>query len=121
MSKMIILILHNLEHFDELLSRWHDEGAPAVTVIECVGTRSVGEQGRRDDLPLLPRVRDLLQADDAPRKMIISIVPDGAVDRVVDATEEIVGDLSEPRNGILAVLPLERVVGLREASDQPRQ
>lgn len=114
MSKMIILVLHNLEHFDEVLSRWHEAGVPAVTVFDCVGTRGITEQGSRDDLPLLPRIRDLLQSDDAPRKMVMSIVPDDTAERIVSVTEEILGDLSEPSKGILAVLPVERVIGLRE-------
>jgi len=118
MSKMIVLVLHNLEHFDAVLSRWHEEGAPAVTVFDCVGTRGIMEQGTRDDLPLLPRIRDLLQSDDAPRRMVMSIVPDDVVDAIVDATVATTGDLAEAGNGILAVLPLERVIGLREAPGQ---
>lgn len=119
MSKMVVLVLHSLEHFDAVLAGWHQEGAPALTVFDCVGTRGPTEQSQRDDLPLLPRIRDLLQSDDAPRKMVMSIVPDNTAGRIVAVTEEIVGDLSEPGNGILAVLPVELVIGLRDAPRQP--
>jgi hypothetical protein len=118
MSKMLVLILHSLTHFDGVVSRWHEDGVPALTVIDCVGTRGITEQGSRDDLPLLPRIRDLLQSDDAPRKIVMSIVPDDLVDRLVDGTQEVLGDLSVPGNGILAVLPVERIVGMRE---RPRE
>jgi len=42
-------------------------------------------------------------------------VPDDAiVPALVRATEEVVGDLNEPNNGILAVLPISQVYGLRK-------
>lgn len=113
MSSVVILVLHNLSRFEEVLAAWHDAGAPAVTIYDCVGTRDVREQARRDDLPLLPTIRDLLQSDDAPRKTILAVVPDEAVDAIVRATEKTVGDLRQPGNGILFVLPTTRVVGMR--------
>lgn len=117
MASMIVLVIHDLTHLDDLLSKWHEAGAPALTMIDCVGTRGVGEQVKSDDLPLLPKIRDLLQNDDAPRKMVFAIVPDETVDRLVDATVEILGDMMEAGNGILFVLPVSRVVGLRTTTD----
>lgn len=121
MSSMIVLVIHDLSQFDELLDRWHDAGAPALTMFDCVGTRGPSEQSRRDDLPLMPTIRDLLQSDEAPRKMIFSIVPDELVDPIVDATVEMLGDLSEEGKGILFVLPVARVVGLRLDKDEATQ
>ena len=118
MSSMIVLVIHDLSQFDELLDRWHDAGAPALTMFDCVGTRGPREQGERDDLPLMPTIRDLLQSDDAPRKMIFSIVPDDAVDPIVDATVDMLGDPSEEGKGILFVLPVARVIGLRLRKDE---
>ena len=115
MSSLVVLVLYNLSHFEEVLAAWHDAGATTVTILEGMGTRAPEEQARRADLPILPTIRDLLQADDAPRRIIFSVVPDDLVDAVVDATERIVGDLSEPQNGILFVLPVARVVGLRKS------
>ena len=117
MPSMVVLVMHDKAQFDDVLERWHDAGAPAVTMLDAVGTRGPGEQGQRDDLPLMPSIRDLLQHDDAPRKMVFTIVPDEVVDTIVDATVDLIGDLSEPGKGILFVLPVSRVVGLRVGAD----
>lgn len=113
MPSMIFLVLHDMSQFSEILAVWHDAGAPAITVLEGLGTRNLKEQGYRDDLPMMPTVRDLLQADDVPRTTIFSVVPDEIVDLIVERTEELMGDLSEPGKGILFVLPVSRVSGLR--------
>ena len=113
MSSLVVLVIYNLSRFEEVLAAWHDAGATAVTILEGVGTRSPEEQARRADLPILPSIRDLLQSDDAPRRIIFSVVRDELVEPIADATRGVTGDLSEPQNGILFVLPVSQVFGLR--------
>jgi hypothetical protein len=116
LPSLVVLILHNVARFRDVLSAWHEAGVPAVTIFDCVGTRDVREKLQREELPILPSIRDLLPGeDDAPRKMILSVVPGEMVDWLIKATEDTVGDLMEPGNGILFVLPVARVVGLRES------
>ena len=115
MPSLAFLVLHDLNHFDDILSAWHDAGAPAITILDAVGTRDLKEQASRDDLPLMPSIRDLIQSDDAPRTTIFSVVPDDIVDKLADATEKLMGDLSEKGKGIFFVVPVTRVIGLRSA------
>lgn len=113
MPSMAFFVLHDLTQFNDILSAWHDAGAPAVTILDSVGTRDLKEQARRDDLPLMPSIRDLIQSDDAPRTTIFSVVPDDIVDKLANATEKLMGDLSEEGKGIFFVVPVSRVIGLR--------
>jgi hypothetical protein len=115
LPSLVVLILHNIARFEAVLAAWHDAGAPAVTILDCVGTRDVREKLQREELPILPSIRDLLASDDAPRKMIMSVVPGEIVNLLIKATEDAVGDLTAPGNGILFVVPLSRVAGLRLA------
>lgn len=115
MYSTAVLILHDQRHFEELVAAWHDAGVPAVTIVDAKGTRDPRESARREELPLLPSIRDLLQSDDAPRRMVVALVRDEAVAALVAATERVLGDLSEEGNGLLFVLPVSRVVGLRES------
>ena len=114
MTSMVVLVLHDLSKFSEILSAWHDAGAPAVTIFDGLGTREPGETNFSDDLPLMPTIRDLIQADDMPRTMVFTVVPDEVVDDIANATLELMGDLSEEGKGILFVLPVAKVWGLRE-------
>jgi hypothetical protein len=113
MPRVVVLITPNSKPLEEILSAWHDAGAPSVTVFDCVGTRTSDEQSGREDIPLLPTIRALLQSDEAPRKAVLAVVPDVIVDALVRASEEVIGDLSDEGNGILFSLPAGRVVGLR--------
>jgi hypothetical protein len=108
-----MLFLYTLQHFEQLLAAWHDAGAVEVTIIDGVGTRRPSEQAGRNDLPLLPSIRDLLQADDAPRRVILTVVEEDRIDPLIAATERVLGDLREQGNGILVVLPVSRIVGYR--------
>ncbi len=118
MSSMVVLVMHDLSHFTDVLSAWHSAGAPAVTILEGLGSREPKEQARRE-LPLMPSVRDVLHAEDMPRTTIFSVVPDEVVDRLTQATVEVLGDLSEPGKGILFVLPVSQVLGLRPPPHHP--
>ncbi len=113
MYSMVLFVLHDMNRLDAVMNAWREAGAPAITILDSVGTREIDEHGRRDDLPLMPTIKDLLQGDDAPRKTMFSIVENATVDALVEATEEVVGDLSEAGQGILAVMELSRVVGFR--------
>lgn len=118
MSSMVVLVMHDLSHFTDVLSAWHSAGAPAVTILEGLGSREPKEQARRE-LPMMPSVRDVLQAEEMPRTTIFSVVPDEVVDRLTQATVEVLGDLSEPGKGILFVLPVSQVLGLRPPPHHP--
>jgi len=39
------------------------------------------------------------------------------IDRVVAATERIIGNLDEPNTGILTVIPVSRIYGLHRKTD----
>lgn len=113
MYSLVVMVLHDLDHFDAVMAAWRGAGAPAITILDSVGSRELKSQAARDDLPLMPTIRDLLQAEDAPRKTLFSLVEDQYVDAVIRATEEIVGDMSQADKGILFVLPASRVAGFR--------
>ena len=113
MYSLVLFVLHEMSQLDAVLTAWREAGAPAITILDSVGTREMDEHGRRDDLPLMPTIKDLLQSDYAPRKTMFAIVENATVDALVKATEEVVGDLSEEGKGILIVMELSKVVGFR--------
>ena len=111
MPSLVVLVLHDLSHFDKVLDAWHRAGAPAVTILDSVGTRDLEERIGREDLPLFPSVRDVFQATDVPRKTVFSVVQDDRVDPIVNATLDVVPELRDGKKGILFAIPVSRVVG----------
>lgn len=113
MYSAVFLVLIDLGLLDDIIHAWREAGAPAITILDSVGTREIEDKGSLDDLPLMPSIKDLLQEDDGPRKTMFSIVENDTVDAIIKATEETLGDLAEEGKGILMVMELAKVVGYR--------
>ena len=113
MYSTIFLVLLDFGRLDDIIHAWREAGAPAITILDSVGTRELGELKRRDDLPLMPSIKDLIQEDDGPRKTMFAIVESDKVDSIIEATEKTLGDLAEEGKGILMVMDLAKVVGYR--------
>lgn len=114
MAYVVVLVLDNLEQCPAVLDAWEKAGVGGVTILESSGL------GRfrgfvSDDLPLMPSLRDLLATRELHHRTLFSVVEDEAtLERVIAATEQVVGDLNKPRTGLLFALPVTRVVGLRK-------
>lgn len=112
MFSLLVLVLDDPNKLTEVLAAWEEAGVPGVTVLESTGFARLRQRLRQDDLPLLPSLRTLFQAEEVQHNTLFSIVDDEAViERTIAATQRIVGDLSQPNTGILFVLPVSRVVG----------
>ncbi len=120
--KLILFVLHDAEKLNALLEAWQEAGVSGATVLFSTGLGRISQANAlRDDLPLMPSVEDFLPKPEHLSRTIFSMIEDDAVvDRVVAATQQVVGDLSEPDRGLLMVLPVNQVYGLRRpGSGQP--
>jgi len=115
--KLILFILHDPEKLRALLDAWTEAGISGATVLYSTGLGRLNQVGAlRDDLPLMPSLEDFLPKVDHLSRTVFSMIEDDAVvDRVVAATQSVVGDLCEPDRGLLIVLPVAQVYGLRRA------
>jgi nitrogen regulatory protein P-II 1 len=113
MPFMVLYVLDNVGQMSAVLDAWEQAGAPGITILDTTGVERLRRAGLRDDLPLLPSLSDLLADENVYHKTLMSVVEDEAViDRIVEATQKIVGDFSNHHTGLLCVLPLLRVYGL---------
>jgi len=114
---LILFVLHDPEKLISLLDAWKEAGVSGATVFFSTGLGRIHQsKALRDDLPLMPSLEDFLPQPDRLSRTIFTMVDDeGLVDKVVAATQQVVGDLCEPDRGLLMVLPVSRVYGLRKA------
>lgn len=110
----ILFVLHDLEKLEDVLSAWEEAGVSGVTILPSTGLKRFQQKsGLRDDMPLIPSLDDMMEYVENTNRTLFTIVKDEAlVDKVVAATERVVGDLDEPNTGILMVQPVLRVYGL---------
>ena|ERR1700690_738389 len=114
--KLILFILHDPEKLRALLDAWSEAGISGATVLYSTGLGRLNQvEALRDDLPLMPSLEDFLPHTEHLSRTIFTMIEDEAVvERVVEATQRVVGDLCEPDRGLLIVLTVAQVYGLRK-------
>ncbi|NOZ29429.1 MAG: hypothetical protein GXP39_15445 [Chloroflexi bacterium] len=114
MTHLLVFVLDNLEQCSDILDAWEEAGVPGVTILESTGLRRV-RGVVRDDLPLLPSLNDLLASRELHHRTLFTVIEDEAtLERVIATTERVVGDFNRHHTGLLFVVPVTRVLGLRK-------
>jgi hypothetical protein len=107
---MVMLILANPSHLERVLRAWREAGVPGVTAAETFGGYG---QLARGKIPARYAYGGTATGPERPNFTLWAIVPDeDTVQRCLAAAEQIVGDLDEPGNGVLAAWPLPIVKGV---------
>jgi len=114
MIYMVIMVLHDTSCLDDILTAWEECGVSGVTILPSTGlARLRRKTALREDLPLIPRIEDILEHAKNSNYTLFTIVNgDEMVDKVVDATQRITGDLNLPNTGILIALQVAKAYGL---------
>jgi hypothetical protein len=119
--KLVLLITAQVEGGLEVAQAWQDAGAPGVTLVDSYGIQHLREAVESGAVELPRMVVSVAAAmahvmDNIERstQIVLSVVEDTMVDRLIDETTSILGDLNEPNNGVLLVLAIERAVGVRD-------
>ena len=121
MYHMILLILDKLEQCPSVLDAWDAAGASGITILESTGLARVRKTALRDDLPMMPSIDSLLKGREEHHRTLFTVVEGEAqVDRIIEATLAITGNLDEPNSGALFVLPVTRAGGLHGAQKRSR-
>jgi len=117
MAQLLVCVLDNLELCPTVLDAWETAGAPGVTILESTGLARV-RRAVRDDLPLMPSLRDLLASQESHHRTLFTVLEDEALlERIIAVTERIVGDFDRAYTGLLFVVPVSRVLGLGRDRD----
>lgn len=114
MNSMIWFVLHDSSLLPEVLKAWKETGILGITILPSTGLRRLeSTDSLRDDFPLIPSIEDLVNHEEVLNRTLFTIVDDDSiVDKVVAATQKVVGNLNEPNTGVLCVIPLGKVYGL---------
>ena len=114
----ILFVLHDISKMKKLLEAWEQAGVKGATVLFSTGLGRIRQNyGLMEDFPLFPsmnKIIDELEEMDLHRTLFSVVESDEIVKKILHQTQEIVGDLSKPNTGILIVLPVAQVYGLKE-------
>lgn len=118
---LILFVLNDPDRLDEVLSAWEEAGVSGVTVLPSTGLGRLRQKGGlRDDVPLIPGLADFYHHQSDINHTLFSVVDEEPlVQKVVQATEALLGSLDQPGKGILVVLPTFSVHGLIKYRQSP--
>src|SRR5919108_4064535 len=110
---LVLLVLNNPDRLEDLLIAWEETGVQGATVLFSTGLGRIRQMDAwRDDMPLIPSLRDFYETPENMNRTIFTVVDDEAqVDALVAVTQEVVGELDEQGTGLLLVLPVARAYG----------
>jgi hypothetical protein len=115
MPHLIVAILTEAQLCHDVIHLWEETGVTGATIVESIGMRGLMEaHANRDDLPLFPSLRKMLESEEIHHRTIFSVVPDGFdIEGLIRKTETLVGDFDEVSNGFLFVVPVTLARGLQ--------
>jgi len=113
---MIVVVMSDVQRCEDVLDAWQKFGVTGVTILESLGAHKVQQaRAMRDDLPLIPSLRHLLEGEEYHHRTAFVVLDDDFdLDGLIEATEQAVGgDFDAPDTGILFVVPVARALGMR--------
>jgi len=116
MPNLIVVVMPDLARFHDVLEAWEHCGVSGVTILESLGLHKVRQMGiRRDDLPLIPSLRHLMESEEYHHRTAFTVVDDDFdLDKLIETTQRAIGgDFNAPNSGLLFVVPVARAFGLR--------
>lgn len=116
MPSLIVAVMPNMDRCQDVLETWERLGVTGITILESAGLHSLKQMGgRRDDMPLMPSLRHLLEAEEYHHRTAFVVVDDGFdLAGLLRATEQAAcGDFNAPDSGLVFVVPVTLALGLR--------
>ena len=109
----VLFVLHDSTLCDDVLLSWENAGVQGVTILPSTGLNRMQKRALQEDMPIIPSLEDFFSNNEEGNRTLFTIVNgDEMVDKILQATESVVGKLSGPNTGILIVLPTVRTYGI---------
>jgi len=118
MIQLLIMVLDDPALLNQVLEAWLDVGVRGLTVLDSTGVEGARGLARGNDLPTFLGFCRLSRTDQHGHYTLFTVADAETIQRIVPATEAIVGDLNAPHTGILFTLPVNQVWGLAKYCPQ---
>jgi len=119
MINLLIIILDDLTRMSDLLEAFRRIGVPGVTILESAGAYRVESWLSRVGFSGLDR---LFETHEVRRRTLLAAVEsDDLLAQAVAEAERVVGGFDRPDSGLLLVLPVSQVKGLKKVLPKPSE
>jgi nitrogen regulatory protein P-II 1 len=107
--KLLIIILNKEEFLDDFVQGLLEVDVRGATILDSVGMGHILAQ----DIPIFAGLKGLLSGNRPHNKTLLTAIRDDQESKVVAMFEQVVGPLTEPGNGLIVVLPIAALHGVR--------
>jgi nitrogen regulatory protein PII len=116
MAKLVMLITSRVDQGHAVGEAWEQAGAPGITFVESYGLRRLRERARSAEvLPGIMSMLQILRENEETSLIVLSVVDnDALVEKLVEATNAVLGDLMQPNTGVMFIIDVERAIGVRD-------
>lgn len=109
---MLMFVLDDPAHLDQVLEAWEQIGVSGVTIVESTGIERY-RSAKLVGTPIMAGLNRILHSREEGHLTLLTIVKGEAkVRQCIEAVEKIVGNLYEPGTGVIAAWPLAIVKGV---------
>ncbi len=113
MSFLVVLIVDDPDDCSPILDQWEEIGVSGVTILESTGLGRLRRAALRDDISIMPSLRDIFSSREVPHRTMLSVVENQElVDKMVAIAQDVIGDLHDPSTGFMFVVPVLQAYGL---------
>jgi predicted transcriptional regulator len=116
---LLVVILHDLECFGELLHAWKSIGVPGVTILQSLGGFQAQSLVQRSGLTNLLGIFD--QGKTGQRTLLALIDDPDMLARAMAEADRVVRGFDRPSSGILFTLPVGNALGLKKWGVKPAE
>ncbi|HSM57392.1 MAG TPA: hypothetical protein VK879_14670 [Candidatus Sulfomarinibacteraceae bacterium] len=107
---LLVMVLDDVAHRDDVLQAWVDAGVRGVTILESTGINRVLH--RSEAQPMFMGFSQIFGGARVGHNTLFAVIESMEVaEAAVEATQGVVGDLSEPDTGVVFVVPVTRMWG----------
>jgi hypothetical protein len=108
---LLVMVLDDVAHRDEVLQAWVEAGVGGVTILESTGINRVLRRAKAQ--PMFMGFGQVFGGGRVGHNTLFAIVESVDIaEAAVKATEKIIGDLTEPDTGVIFAVELSKTWGL---------
>lgn len=112
---VLFQVLEQIELLPQLIERLAKIGVPGVTVLDSIGMGRILLQSSTD-VSTTEKIKTVMEKRKPMNKTLFFVIErEETLKKAIEEIKSLCGDFSDPGNGIIFVLPLDFVEGLRKA------
>lgn len=105
---MVLFVLDDPDHLDQILGAWASKGVTGTTIIESTGLH----RRLRKHIPMRYLYGDSDLGERGNTTLLVIVKDEAMTQMCLEEVEKIVGDLDGPNTGVFASWPLGLVKGV---------